>query len=486
MKRLIIFTLLLSIILIGCSKVELTDQYVVEEKVELPKGDSESRISYPVVKGLANEKIESKVNESINKIVEQFRELADFNAEFDEVMTVDYYVTYRSKEILSIKFHEISHIEVLDLNDEMIIGMTFDLKTGERLELKDILKSGYETKLNSILTQMFNQVEFELIKAFQGINQNQAFYLNENGLVIYYLAPDYTMPEDGPLQFEIPYSSISEILKEPLGSLQSSNTSIENYNKAINENTKPFEALFFITENIENMSRENASTLVLSLEEIQENYIGLYEEILIDNNIQKELERVFKDNFNEKKINEISDGELAELLWEIINGGYMIVNLDGLLTPLLDYTVLEKYSDYLTDEIGDYIKLMAGESRRLKALNTGDTMEWKAIEEKIVNLERYIEKYPNTIKEYIINREHTHSIYLYLYGFDSRPSFDYTTKKIDEELILSYRNFSASNNNSETAKMIELYLDILERNNNTLCEEIDDFRSVFASLEYIY
>lgn len=79
-----------------------------------------------------------------------------------------------------------------------------------------------------------------------------------------------------------------------------------------------------------------------------------------------------------------------------------------------------------------------------------------------------------------------HLLHSYFFGFDGMPAFDYTENKIDEKLLESYKEFVIVNNKSETAKIIEGYLEVLERNNYTLCEEVEEYRKGFLSINDNY
>jgi hypothetical protein len=489
-KKIFFITLLLCIVLIGCSK-ELTDQYVLEEKVEtVPSGDSESTIRYPVITGLNDKKVEKKVNDDIDERIsgfkrglENFKEIAEME---NDTIDVKYEVAYKSKEILSIKFEVISYMRSFGVEDHVLIGKNYNLKTGELLELKDILKGDYKSQLDAKIESKFSELDVELVKKFEGINEKSEFYIKDNSLVFFFSAVEYINEVGQSLEIEIPFNEIREVLKEPLAFGRDTSPELDNYNIAINDKTKPFEALFFIGENIRNVSGKDATTMILSFEEIQEKYIGIYEEILIDSETQEKLFEVFGNTFEKDKLNELGDDDLKTLLTEIINGGYMIINLEGLFTIVQDYRVLEEYAGYLPDDIKDYIYLKANESKDLQELKTGETLSFKQIKDRIIKYEDYIKTYPETIKEYVVSREHMHLLHSYFFGFDGMPAFDYATNKINDELLQSYKEFVSVNSNSETAKIIEGYLEVLERNNYTLCEEVEEYRKSFSSINENY
>ncbi|MFZ5989321.1 MAG: DUF3298 domain-containing protein [Bacillota bacterium] len=502
MKRLVVFMLLLSFILVGCSNSdgevkrdtiqasELTDKYVLESKTEeYPKGSQVSTITYPIVKDLIDKRIEDKVNGVIQKRMEDYKQLLTLSEEgTEEVLEVRYETTYKTKEKLSLKFFISSYIKNTEFSDNMIDSLNFDLNSGEILVLRELFKvrSKYDKTLNSIIAKKIKNVNVKLLTDFKGIEANQVFYLKENSLVIYYQTYVYTSPEDGPLEIDITFDEVKDMLRDQ-GMLQGnkqSNSTIDKYNKTIDENTKPFEALFFIQKNIENVTKDQALTMILSFEEIQEGFIGKYEEELLKDDIQNKLIDAFEYNFDEKRLDDISDQTLKSFIKEIIDGGYMILNVEGSYMPVQDYSKLEKFCEYLPEDLRDFIKIKAAESRQLKALGVGASISFSQIEDRIIEIEKYMAGYPNSIKEYEVNKLYLYSLYTYLFGFNNNPAFDYETNKVNEGLVKSYRNFVSENKDSETAKMIENYLGILEKNNFLLCEEVENFRkSVTSGME---
>jgi hypothetical protein len=490
--RKILLITLLSVVLIACfvltgCSTELTDQYVLEEKEEVISSDEfESILRYPVVTGLVDKKVEEKINGTIKERIdgfkrglENFKQIPEMQ---DNTLDVTYEVGYRTKEILSIKIEVISHMRSFGVDDHVVIGKNFDLKTGELLSLKDILKGNYKEEIDAKLEVKFSELDVEVTKQFEGINDETVFYIKDNALVFCFSAVEYINEIGETLELEIPFSEISGFLKKPLAFEGDTSPELKNYNTAIDEETKPSGALFFIGENIRNASQKDATTMILSFEEIQEKYIGVYEEILIDNEVQQKLFEFFGDTFDKDRVSELEDADLKSLLQEIIDGGYMVVNAEGLFTIVQDYRVLEEYAGYLSDDIRDYIYLKAEESKDLESLKAGGVLPWAKIKDRLMKYEDYMETYPDSIKEYEAGREHMNLLHTFFFGFNGMPAFDYATNKINDELLENYREFVNMNKSSETAKMIEGYLEVLERNNYTLCEEVEEYRRSFSSI----
>ena len=84
----------------------------------------------------------------------------------DNTLDVTYEVGYRTKEILSIKIEVISHMRSFGVDDHVVIGKNFDLKTGELLSLKDILKGNYKEEIDAKLEVKFSELDVEVTKQF--------------------------------------------------------------------------------------------------------------------------------------------------------------------------------------------------------------------------------------------------------------------------------------------------------------------------------
>jgi hypothetical protein len=229
-KKVIILAMLLSVMLIGCSdssnndprkpnikenKVatkELTDNYQIESKTEeTPTGEETSTLIYPVVSGL-DKNVQDKVNEWIEFKISAYRNLINEMKDLGEPQEVWYEATYKSKEILSIKLY--SESDMVDFKDVLIDSLNFDLKYGNPYELKDVMKSGFENKLTPIMAEKIKEKNVQLKEEFKGGDASRGFYFTDNALVVYYQYPAYVDITFGPLEIEIPYDEIKDILKD--------------------------------------------------------------------------------------------------------------------------------------------------------------------------------------------------------------------------------------------------------------------------------
>jgi len=489
MKKLVVALLMLAIVLSGCSKDEskLTNNYVIQEVVENnTKEGLESVIKYPQVSNMIDSEVETKVNNAIKERIEKYKEVAfglgeaaeeisEDQTKIEQVLNVSYEVTFRSKYVLSIKLILENYIVNFEEPDEIIDSVNIDLRTGSKINLQDVIKD--TNKLNPLFMKKVQESGVKLQQEIKSIEASSGFYIKESGLVLYVQTVPYTTPDIGPLEFEIPYEEIKNIIKnKKYFEKEPASVSINEYNNIINEETRPFEALSFIDRKINAVNREEATTMILSFEEIQSRYLTIYEESLQDEVVREELFKTFEYNFDQKKVDKIKDEKVKSLVKEILDGGYIIMCEEGSFIPVQNYQVLEKYGDLLQSEIRDYISYKAQESKRLANISDGYKVSWDELAEKILEIENYFSKYSNSIKEYEMINDYLFYFHTYLFGFDNNPAFNYETGKINDELLSSYKKFVGNNEKSETAMILKEYVQIIEKNRNTLCEEIENYR----------
>ena len=153
MRKIIIFMLLLSFVLVGCKDVEVGEfqpgEYQLTEKNEEYEDDATTAmLSYPVIGGFDKKEIEDKINNTLSERIQLYKEISGFGLGmgFDETTNIWYETTYNSKELLSLKFYLESELSE-DTKDLIIDTFTFDLNTGEVLELDNLFKNKQYKKL---------------------------------------------------------------------------------------------------------------------------------------------------------------------------------------------------------------------------------------------------------------------------------------------------------------------------------------------------
>lgn len=202
------------------SERNMADVKIPELLVEEQQGDHETQKKL--------EKTTQEINAEISRITE---ELLD---EFEEHLKYDY--GYQDVVVDSEVLATTNDYFTLKLNCYQGAGSgyawnyfyTIDLKTGERLKLKDIFQEGadFVTPISeNIKQQMKTQMAEDENVAywldsdveewnFKAISEDTSFYLNEKGnIVIAFNEGDVAPMYMGTVEFEIPAEAVREILK---------------------------------------------------------------------------------------------------------------------------------------------------------------------------------------------------------------------------------------------------------------------------------
>lgn len=95
-----------------------------------------------------------------------------------------------------------------------------DIKSGKKIELKDLFKVGYDYKknINELIQKEINKhpdYYFTGKEGFNGIKDNQSFYIKNNKIIIYFPYYEIAPYVAGMPEFEIPYDM--QEFKEKIG-----------------------------------------------------------------------------------------------------------------------------------------------------------------------------------------------------------------------------------------------------------------------------
>ncbi len=161
------------------------------------------KIEYPEIVGLKTSTLEQKINEKIKTI----SQLYDAKNEEDLELKVSFEIKYRWKNYLAIFFdyssytrgsvHPISYQKSLVLN----------LDNGEKYELKDLFRIGYEKKLTKLILNYLQKINYEDhnfgSESYDQIKGNETYSYNGKYLFIYFSQGGIAPPTMGPVTVKI-------------------------------------------------------------------------------------------------------------------------------------------------------------------------------------------------------------------------------------------------------------------------------------------
>jgi len=202
-------------------ETKLSNDYIIEEVTEdNTKEGFESVLKYPKVSKMADSDLEARINKTITKRIEEYKEIAglmggalDEDSEgVNQVLNVSYEVAFRSEYTFSIKLILENYIVELEEPDEIIESYNFDLRNGMQYELEDMISD--MSKLDSLLVKEVQESGVSLLKEIESVEDVGGFFIRESGLVLYVQTLQYTTPDIGPLEFEVSYDDIKDIVKD--------------------------------------------------------------------------------------------------------------------------------------------------------------------------------------------------------------------------------------------------------------------------------
>ena len=240
---------------------------------------------------------------------------------------------------------------------------------------------------------------------------------------------------------------------------------------------KPDAIIEYMDKNIEDMSRDNASIMLEELEKAQKNRLPAMEE-RYDNGgpLQNSLMDIFKTDFDIDRIYDIEDSELKSLLTETRNMGYKVETAEGMFFPIIDYRYVKKFSQYAAEDMKDYIDIMAAESDKVPAKDAALVIGWDEIIGRALAQEDFIKKHGNSPKAESIKELQKRYITFMLFGLNNTPLFSYDTKTMDPKAKETYIKAVKDNDGSRLMQLLGKYMEVLEKSNYKLSDEVDKFR----------
>ncbi|WP_125151959.1 DUF3298 and DUF4163 domain-containing protein [Clostridium rectalis] len=172
------------------------------------------KLTYPFVTNL-QESVRKKVNEGIiDEVVYLFKDqvLYPENIDFKEVISF-YEVPLNEKGLLSILFGIYTFTGGAH-GYTKYSSITLDLNSGKVYSFSDLFnpKIYYKGFLDEIAKQYIKDNNIPLVEEYNGIHQDQKFYLTPNELVLYYQVYEYTPYYYGVFKIIIPYDKILNLL----------------------------------------------------------------------------------------------------------------------------------------------------------------------------------------------------------------------------------------------------------------------------------
>lgn len=251
---------------------------------------------------------------------------------------------------------------------------------------------------------------------------------------------------------------------------------MDAFEKLTKNEASPLEVVEFIDNNIETLSKENGSYMVMTLERVQKNYLLRLEDKFYTEDMQQKITKENKSTMELNEMKEISDNEFLALLEETRKSGFKVETAEGSFFPIIDYEFYTKYNAYVQDDMKEYIAIMAMESAKVPAKDAALVISWKEVVERALAQEKFLNQYSDSKKVNDIKQLHERYITFTLYGLNNTPLFDYSTKLFNKEAKAAYEEILKTEETSEFLKTIGDFQELLKNNKYKLTEEIEKYR----------
>lgn len=243
---------------------------------------------------------------------------------------------------------------------------------------------------------------------------------------------------------------------------------------------QPREIIAFIDSNIAQISKENASAMILKLETLQKKKLDNLQTRYYDDTVQRNIIIQYPRGFDISRLDDVKDAQLKTLLTDTISDAYKLETAEGTYYPVINYGAYRKYVSAVTPDIGDYIGIMANETDRVAVKDAALVIGWDEVVNRAMIMEEFIKDYPHSVKLEDVKQLYKRYVIYTFYGANNTPLFRYDSKTIVPEAKKSYRNALAKGNNSKYLATVNSFLNLVDKSNNKLTNEVDQYRKDVA------
>ena len=203
-KLLILFTFLLSfMITMGATPKFTFEGYEPESAPVVKVKDVLNRVNG---NNIAHPRLSAKNPKATKAIQKTISNYVDKMAgSKKERYEVSYDITTNNNKLVSILFTvDEKNLETSTVS-RYYEAFTFDAITGKNLKLGDVMQSGYEKSLGSVVNDKVLQLSIPVNSNFDGLDKKQQYYIQKSAIVFFYTPYQYTDFADGQifLPFEL-------------------------------------------------------------------------------------------------------------------------------------------------------------------------------------------------------------------------------------------------------------------------------------------
>ncbi|MGI6084605.1 MAG: WG repeat-containing protein [Acetivibrionales bacterium] len=195
--------------------IDLGDGIISEDRTVLSK--PVTQVNYPVLSGMKDLSIQNKINENIYKdMVTSYEDFARFNGSDDSSYLGSTYVISREKDLILIDQRLNAYYFGAAHGYYFRNTLYIDAATGKVYTLGDLFKadSGIWDYLSNAVSAKMNEnmADIGYFEDSVRITADNTFALSKDSLIIYFTEGDIAAYAAGMLEFDFPYSELSDYI----------------------------------------------------------------------------------------------------------------------------------------------------------------------------------------------------------------------------------------------------------------------------------
>lgn len=229
----------------------------------------------------------------------------------------------------------------------------------------------------------------------------------------------------------------------------------------------------YIDENIGKVSQLEGNEMIDHFEKSLNNNLYSLESRLLSLDKDMELLKISDEFFFPiDKINKIKNEDLKREVVTLFDTKYKLINIEGAFYPIIDYKGLQdEYNNFVTDEWKEYLAVKAMDSNNPPFIDGALRIGYDDLANRILKTENYLNKYLDSARHEEMLDSYHNKITLYLKGVDNTPIANANTKKIYDDIMVSYTNTSYQEGYI-TANILSKYVEAIKDNNNIIDNKV--------------
>ncbi|MBT2289104.1 hypothetical protein J7E73_08150 [Paenibacillus albidus] len=245
------------------------------------------------------------------------------------------------------------------------------------------------------------------------------------------------------------------------------------------------QAIKYLNSHIYATGSYRATVLTLKLENLHKAGLQTWESKFSVSGVQRKLASIYKAETSMSKLAESTqDTSLRALLKGAGESGYKLETAEGYYFPVIDYGAYRKYKLYVTDDISDYITIMATETDLPPSKDNGLIISWTDVAARALAQEQFTQKYPGSNRISAVKSLYSMYVTNTFYGQNNTPLFHYDDLEMDLEAQKAYTGILAQKSGSSPfLQKLGSFMKLLKDKQYKLDDEVKAFLKKEVPLE---